>query len=100
MEFGRSGRICPLDFWVYARRDAISPPSGRSSTCQHWLPRLDSHQDQRGQSPTCCCYTTRQGLVEPEVVATSPCRIKSPMPVCCGFDSMKWWAREDLHLQG
>ena len=65
-----------------------------------WLPRLDSHQDQRGQSPTCCCYTTRQGLVEPEVVATSPCRIKSPMPVCCGFDSMKWWAREDLHLQG
>ena len=39
-------------------------------------------------------------LVEPEVVATSPCRIKSPMPVCCGFDSMKWWAREDLHLQG
>ena len=39
-------------------------------------------------------------VVEPEVVATSPCRIKSPMPVCCGFDSMKWWAREDLHLQG
>ena len=28
-------------------------------------------------------------LVEPEVVATSPCRIKSPMPVCCGFDSVK-----------
>jgi len=28
-------------------------------------------------------------LVEPEVVATSPYRIKSPVPVCCGFDSMK-----------
>jgi len=27
-------------------------------------------------------------LVEPEVVATSPCRIKSPMPVCCGFSSI------------
>ena len=38
--------------------------------------------------------------MEPEVVATSPCRIKSPMPVCCGFDSMRWWAREDLHSQG
>src|ERR1043165_6159279 len=28
-------------------------------------------------------------LVEPEVVATSPYRIKSPVPVCCGFDSVK-----------
>jgi hypothetical protein len=28
-------------------------------------------------------------LVEPEVVATSPYRIKSPVPVCCGFDSIK-----------
>jgi hypothetical protein len=28
-------------------------------------------------------------LVEPEVVATSPNRIKSPVPVCCGFDSAK-----------
>ena len=28
-------------------------------------------------------------LVEPEVVATSPYRIKSPGPVCCGFDSKK-----------
>src|SRR5437867_6290728 len=28
-------------------------------------------------------------MVEPEVVATSPCRIKSPVPVCCGFDSLK-----------
>ena len=39
-------------------------------------------------------------MVEPEVVATSPYRIKSPVPVCCGFSSKKWWAREDLHLQG
>ena len=28
-------------------------------------------------------------MVEPEVVATSPYRIKSPVPVCCGFDSLK-----------
>ena len=27
-------------------------------------------------------------MVEPEVVATSPYRIKSPVPVCCGFDSL------------
>jgi len=26
-------------------------------------------------------------LVEPEVVATSPCPGKNRMPVCCGFDS-------------
>ena len=30
-----------------------------------------------------------KALVEPEVVATSPNRIKSPVPVCCGFDSKK-----------
>src|SRR5438874_12342789 len=42
----------------------------------------------------------RRRLVEPEVVATSPNRIKSPVPVYCGFSSEKWWAREDLHLQG
>src|ERR1044072_1357992 len=49
------------------------------------------------------CPTVRRPgdeLVEPEVVATSPYRIKSPVPVCCGFDSVKGWAREDLHLQG
>src|SRR5437660_7916217 len=28
-------------------------------------------------------------MVEPEVVATSPYRIKSPAPVCCGLDSVK-----------
>ena len=33
-------------------------------------------------------------LVEPEVVATSPYRIKSPVPVCCGFDSLKIGGRE------
>src|SRR4051812_2147122 len=38
--------------------------------------------------------------VEPEVVATSPCPIKSRVPVYYGFSSVKWWAREDLHLQG
>src|SRR5690348_3347792 len=28
-------------------------------------------------------------MVEPEVVATSPNRIKSPVPVYCGFSSMR-----------
>src|SRR5213596_2648375 len=38
------------------------------------------------------CPTIRRPgneLVEPEVVATSPYRIKSPVPVCCGFDCVK-----------
>src|SRR5262245_65289393 len=38
------------------------------------------------------CPTIRRPgneLVESEVVATSPYRIKSPVPVCCGFDSLK-----------
>jgi len=39
-------------------------------------------------------------LVEPEVVATSPNRIKSPVPVCCGFDSLKRCSRQGLHLHG
>ena len=49
---------------------------------------MDLHQDCRGQNPICSSYTTRQTLVEPEGVAPSPCRIKSPVPVCCGFDSV------------
>ena len=38
-------------------------------------------------------------LVRPEVVATSPFRIKSPEPVCCGF-RRKWSSRQDSHLHG
>jgi hypothetical protein len=49
-------------------------------------------------------------MVEPEVVATSPCPIKSRVPVYRGFSSMKmarksrssasegWCSRQDLHL--
>src|SRR5262245_21195758 len=33
--------------------------------------------------------SSERRIVEPEVVATSPCRIKSPVPVCCGFGSLK-----------
>jgi len=40
-------------------------------------------------------------LVEPEVVATSPNRIKSPGAGLLWLQlTKKWWAREDLHLQG
>lgn len=34
--------------------------------------------------------------MEPEAVATSPNRIKSPVPVCCGFGSVKWCSRQVL----
>jgi hypothetical protein len=34
-------------------------------------------------------------LVEPEVVATSPCPIKSRVPVCCGFGSVKMARRAE-----
>src|SRR5437773_4500832 len=34
-------------------------------------------------------FAFRNELVEPEVVATSPYRVKNPVPVCCGFDSLK-----------
>ena len=80
-----------------------------------WLPGLDSHQHTRLQralsyelddpaffktkmenggwnySPSSIFDppSSPQGLVEPEVVATSPIRIKSPVPVYCGFDSVK-----------
>ena len=36
-----------------------------------------------------CILNSAFQMVEPEVVATSPYRIKSPVPVCCGFDSLK-----------
>ena len=54
---------------------------------RNWLRETDSHHRLRFQRATSSCYSIPQKLVEPEVVATSPCRIKSPMPVCCGFDS-------------
>jgi hypothetical protein len=47
------------------------------------------------------CPTIRRPgneLVEPEVVATSPYRIKSPVPVCCGFDSVKLVGAESAAL--
>jgi hypothetical protein len=40
-----------------------------------------------GSKPDMLLITLRGNVVEPEVVATSPNRIKSPVPVCCGFGS-------------
>ena len=38
----------PSDFWVYARRDTVSPPGG------NWLPELELHQHSRLQrAPSC-----------------------------------------------
>lgn len=38
--------------------------------------------------------------MEPEVVATSPNRIKSPVPVCCGFDSKNehWFRSQEKNF--
>ena len=47
------------------------------------------------------CPTIRRPgdeLVEPEVVATAPYRIKSPVPVCCGLDSLKLVGAESAGL--
>ena len=48
----------------------------------------DSHHRLRFQRAT-SCLLLHPALVEPEVVATSPNRIKSPVPVFCGFSSLK-----------
>ena len=60
-------------------------PSSIENGCRGW--NRTSIRAFKGRCPT----IRRPGneLVEPEVVATSPYRIKSPVPVCCGFDSMK-----------
>src|SRR5713226_4459635 len=43
-------------------------------------------------------YPPIQGrLVEPEVVATSPYPIKSRVPVCCGFSSVKMVLAVPMH---
>src|SRR5204863_5188983 len=78
------------------RRDVILFHHRAEIGCRGW--NRTSIRAFKGRCPT----IRRPGneLVEPEVVATSPYRIKSPVPVCCGFSSKKWWAREDLHLQG
>lgn len=41
-----------------------------------------AYETRRDSNPPC------NEKVNPEVVATSPCRIKSPVPVCCGFGFM------------
>lgn len=68
---------------------------------ENWLPGLDLHPHSRLQRALSCSWTTRQKrMVEPEVVATSPCRIKSPVPVCCGIGSKKIGGRERVCTQG
>ena len=53
-----------------------------------WTPRPPACRALRRGSlrPPRCSW---RRLVEPEVVATSPNRIKSPVPVFCGFSSRK-----------
>ena len=53
--------------------------------CGRWIRTIDFAFKERRVAD----YSIPQRLVEPEVVATSPYRIKSPVPVCCGFDSLK-----------
>ena len=65
---------------VMARRAELG-----EAGCRGW--NRTSIRAFKGRCPT----IRRPGneVVEPEVVATSPYRIKSPVPVCCGFDSLK-----------
>ncbi len=44
------------------RRSADDLPA---QELEKWLPRLDSHQREPGQSRLCCCYITGQLEVEP-----------------------------------
>src|SRR6185295_19469585 len=41
-------------------RESQAPPGGRSSTCQSWLPGLESHQHSRLQRALSYDWTTRQ----------------------------------------
>src|SRR5437016_7181173 len=72
-----STSLCKRDMILFHHRTEIG--------CRGW--NRTSIRAFKGRCPT----IRRPGneLVEPEVVATSPYRIKSPVPVCCGFDSLK-----------
>src|SRR5256712_14079819 len=72
-----STSLCRRDMILFHHRAEIG--------CRGW--NRTSIRAFKGRCPT----IRRPGneLVEPEVVATSPYRIKSPVPVCCGFDSLK-----------
>jgi hypothetical protein len=85
-----------LERRLVARKGSAPPTSGcrpdvilfhhrAKIGCRGW--NRTSIRAFKGRCPT----IRRPGneLVEPEVVATSPYRIKSPVPVCCGFDSLK-----------
>ena len=50
---------------------------------------MDSHHHAAFKGRCPAIRRPGKKLVEPEVVATSPYRIKSPVPVCCGFSSRK-----------
>ena len=90
------------NFWKVVAREGSAPPTSGCRPdamlfhhraeigCRGW--NCTSIRAFKGRCPT----IRRPGneLVEPEVVATSPNRIKSPVPVCCGFSSEKNGGRE------
>jgi hypothetical protein len=71
---------CKPEMILFHHRAETDLPS-RSSKGEGWLSRVDSHQDHRGQSPACCCYTTRQRNGQPsealchEGTSPPPCRV-------------------------
>src|SRR5439155_27283981 len=92
-EIGCGRRIRTIDFAFKERRVACY-------SIPHWdWPAIRSSEPERGQPSVAgrlwrASFTLTQPdagsvqrMVEPEVVATSPNRIKSPVPVYCGFSS-------------
>src|SRR5881398_1922493 len=71
---GRPGGNCTPNMCPRDRHDPVSPPGG------NWLRDTDSHHQHRFQRAT-SCLLRYPALVEPEVVAGSAARIKSPGPV-------------------
>ena len=94
---------CKPDVMLFHHRAVEARPA--KTGCRGWI--CTGIRAFKGRCPT----IRRPGndLVEPEVVATSPNRIKSPVPVSCGFGSVRWplsrnsagevWcSRQGLHL--
>jgi hypothetical protein len=68
-------------------------PAIRSSELRESSPPSREEAMEASFAPFRLTFGSERRMVEPEVVATSPCRIKSPMPVYCGFSSKKLAAK-------
>ena len=101
---GQSSACDGFHYEAMVAREGVAPPTlgcrPRMILLHHradWLPRLDSHQDRRGQSPVCSGYTTRQSWW-PARVTLPVQRVKSPLH---HFNACrpKWLAEPKLNEQ-